>query len=202
MQRSIKLPGIHYEYRDFSNFLTLFEMAQLAVLGHLGQKPVFVGHSAQFLGRNFLCFFSEENVSDTLGSLGFVLLNDVGILKREIEHGPAVCLSDHVQRGVVDLASGLVLTVLQADMSIQEQMLHDRGGKPLANLLKEGIILPEDKSAGSVGAEPSLLTLHYFGSAAWAGAYNLFFSHKYFSSFYYFACVDKVLNHTVGSWWG
>lgn len=53
-------------------------------------------------------------------------------------------------------------------------MLHGRGGKPLANLLKEGIILPEDKSAGSVGAEPSLLTLHYFGSAAWAGAYNLF----------------------------
>lgn len=34
MQRSIKLPGIHYEYRDFSNFLTLFEMAQLAALGH------------------------------------------------------------------------------------------------------------------------------------------------------------------------
>lgn len=100
VQRSIKLPGIHYEYRDFSDFLTLFEMAQLA------------------------------------------------------------------------------------------------------NLLKEGIILPEDKSAGSVGAEPSLLTLHYFGSAAWAGAYNLFFSHKYFSSFYYFACVDKVLNHTVGSWRG
>lgn len=122
----------------------------------------------------FLCLFSEQHIGDTLGSLGFVLLNDVGILKREIEHGPAVCLSDHVQRGVVDLASGLVLTVLQADMSIQEQMLHDRGGKPLANLLKEGIILPEDKSAGSVGAEPSLLTLHYFGSAAWAGAYNLF----------------------------
>ena len=46
------------------------------------------------------------------------------ILKREIEHGPAVCLGDHMQRGVVDLASGLVLTVLQAEMPIQEQMLH------------------------------------------------------------------------------
>lgn len=34
MQRSIKLPGIHYEYRGFSDFLTLFEMAQLAALGH------------------------------------------------------------------------------------------------------------------------------------------------------------------------
>lgn len=203
MQRSIKLPGIHYEYRDFSDFLTLFEMAQLAALGHFWVtwvKNLFSWVTPSGFRAVFLCLFSEQHIGDTLGSLGFVLLNDVGILKREIEHGPAVCLSDHVQRGVVDLAGGLVLTVLQADMSIQEQMLHDRGGKPLANLLKEGIILPEDKSAGSVGAEPSLLTLHYFGSAAWAGAYNLFFSHKYFSSFYYFACVDKVLNHTVGSW--
>ena len=170
--------------------------------GSLGSKICFLGSHRPGFGRYFLFLFSEQHIGDTLGSLGFVLLNDVGILKREIEHGPAVCLSDHVQRGVVDLANGLVLTVLQADMSIQEQMLHDRGGKPLANLLKEGIILPEDKSAGSVGAEPSLLTLHYFGSAAWAGAYNLFFSHKYFSSFYYFACADKVLNHTVGSWRG
>lgn len=171
---TIKIPGIRDEYRDFSNCLTLFEMAQLAVLGHLGQKSVFLGHTVRVSGGIFM-LFSEQHIGDTRGSLGFVLLNDVGILKREIEHGPAVCLSDYVQRGVVDLARGLVLTVLQADISIQEQMLHDRGGKPLANLLKEGIILPEDKSAGSVGAEPSLLTLHYFGSAAWAGAYNLFF---------------------------
>ena len=205
VQRAIKIQGIHYEYRDFYNFLILFEMVQLAALGHFWVtwvKNLFSWVTPSGFRAVFLCLFSEQHIGDTLGSLGFVLLNDVGILKREIEHGPAVCLSDHVQRGVVDLASGLVLTVLQAEMSIQEQMLHDRGGKPLANLLKEGIILPEDKSAGSVGAEPSLLTLHYFGSAAWAGAYNLFFSHKYFSCFYYFACVDKVLNHTVGSWRG
>ena len=38
-----------------------------------------MGHSVRFLGRIFLCFFSEQNVSDTLGSLGLDLLDDVGV---------------------------------------------------------------------------------------------------------------------------
>ena len=54
---TIKIPGIHYEYRDFSNFLTLFKMAQLAALGHLGQKSVFLGHTVRVSGGIFYAFF-------------------------------------------------------------------------------------------------------------------------------------------------
>ena len=57
---AIKTPGIHYEYRDFSGFLTLFEMAQLAVLGHLGQKSVFLGHTVRVSGGIFYAFFRSS----------------------------------------------------------------------------------------------------------------------------------------------
>ena len=58
---AIKTPGIHYEYRDFSDFLTLFEMAQLAVLGHLGQKSVFLGHTVRVSGGIFMPFFGAAH---------------------------------------------------------------------------------------------------------------------------------------------
>ena len=61
---TIKIPGIHYEYRDFSNFWVLLEMAQLAVLGHFWVtwvKNLFSwvtpsGFRAEF----FMLFFGEE----------------------------------------------------------------------------------------------------------------------------------------------
>ena len=64
---TIKIPGIHYEYRDFSDFLTLFEMAQLAVLGHfwvtfgsLGSKICFLGSHRPGFGRYFYAFFRSS----------------------------------------------------------------------------------------------------------------------------------------------
>ena len=57
---TIKTPGIRDECRDFSDFLTLFEMAQLAVLGHLGQKSVFLGHTVRVSGGIFYAFFRSS----------------------------------------------------------------------------------------------------------------------------------------------
>lgn len=71
-------------------------MVQLAVLGHLGQKSVFLGHTVRVSGGIFLCLFSEQHIGDTRGSLGFVLLNDVGIEALGSVHG---CVSQLLGHG-------------------------------------------------------------------------------------------------------
>ena len=96
---AIKTPGIHYEYRGFSDFLTLFEMAQLAVLGHFWVtwvKNLFSWVTPSGFRAVFLCLFSEQHIGDTLGSLGFVLLNDVGIEALGSVHG---CVSQLLGHG-------------------------------------------------------------------------------------------------------
>ena len=47
--------------------------------GSLGSKTEFLGHAVRVSGRSFLCLFPEQNLGDALGSLGLVLLDDVGI---------------------------------------------------------------------------------------------------------------------------
>ena len=76
---TIKAPGIHYEYRGFSYFSGQFENAHGAILGHLGQKLKFWVTPSESPGGLFLCLFPEQDLGDALGSLGLVLLDDVGI---------------------------------------------------------------------------------------------------------------------------
>ena len=47
--------------------------------GSLGSKTEILGHTVRVSGRSFLCLFPEQNFGDTLGSLGFVFFDDVGI---------------------------------------------------------------------------------------------------------------------------
>ena len=64
--------------------------------GSLGSKICFLGSHRPGFGRYFLFLFSEQHIGDTLGSLGFVLLNDVGIEALGSVHG---CVSQLLGHG-------------------------------------------------------------------------------------------------------
>lgn len=64
--------------------------------GSLGAKICFLGSHRPGFGRYFLCLFSEQHIGDTRGSLGFVLLNDVGIEALGSVHG---CVSQLLGHG-------------------------------------------------------------------------------------------------------
>ena len=71
---TIKIPGIHYEYRDFSNFFGYFENCPFLILGQFWAK--------RSKNRDFgppLCFLSDQYISDTICGLGLVFFDDVGI---------------------------------------------------------------------------------------------------------------------------
>lgn len=74
-------------------------MAQLAVLGHFWVtwvKNLFSWVTPSGFRAVFLCLFSEQHIGDTLGSLGFVLRNDVGIEALGSVHG---CVSQLLGHG-------------------------------------------------------------------------------------------------------
>ena len=57
---TIKIPGIHYEYRGFSNFFAWFEMAHFSVLGQFwanGPEFFHFGPPSGSSGRIFYAFF-------------------------------------------------------------------------------------------------------------------------------------------------
>ena len=71
---TIKTPGIHYEYRDFSNFLAQNENASKSVLGQF-----WVTYRKNCRFGSPLGSFADQYISNTFGSFGFVFLYDVGI---------------------------------------------------------------------------------------------------------------------------
>ena len=73
-----KRQEIHKAGETYTHFYMLLRGAVYTYFYDEHQHPV------------VLCFFSEKNVSDTLGSLGLVLLYDVGI---EVFRGACACVA-------------------------------------------------------------------------------------------------------------
>ena len=77
---------------------------------------------------------------------------------------------------IVGLALG-ALAVLQPDSTIPQQLVCHMSVQPLAQTLEERIVLPQDKTALPVLAEPAFFTLHDRLTTVRADTNNLAF-HK------------------------
>ena len=84
--------------------------------------------------------------------------------------GPSVLLRGEKQSGIVVFSGFLTLAVLQANAAIRKQLLNHAGGKMLPDALKKGIVLPENKAAILVAAEPALLLFQHICLTAGAGS--------------------------------
>ena len=110
--------------------------------GSLGSKTEILGHTVRVSGRSFLCLFPEQNLGDALGSLGLVLLDDVGILLDLLFDGGCRVL-------VPDFHAGLCgIQFAQSTHSRVDQMLNQDYTAKVLNL--EDVIITNVENISDV----------------------------------------------------
>ena len=142
---TIKVPVSELNTGVFLTFVVYLKMPMVpfwVTFGSLGSKTAILGHAVRVSGRSFLCLFPEQNLGDALGSLGLVLLDDVGILLDLLFDGGCRVL-------VPDFHAGLCgIQIAQSTHSRVDQMLNQDYTAKVLNL--EDVIITNVENISDV----------------------------------------------------
>ena len=142
---TIKTPVFELNTGVFLTFAVYLKMPMVpfwVTFGSLGSKTAILGHTVRVSGRSFLCLFPEQNLGDALGSLGLVLLDDVGILLDLLFDGGCRVL-------VPDFHAGLCgIQFAQSTHSRVDQMLNQDYTAKVLNL--EDVIITNVENISDV----------------------------------------------------
>ena len=142
---TIKAPVFELNAGVFLTFAVYLKMPMVpfrVTFGSLGLKTAILGHAVRVSGRSFLCLFPEQNLGDALGSLGLVLLDDVGILLDLLFDGGCRVL-------VPDFHAGLCgIQFAQSTHSRVDQMLNQDYTAKVLNL--EDVIITNVENISDV----------------------------------------------------